>query len=443
MRSVLFYIFFFLLPQAVGAQALLPERPDLIQTATQTGLKDAKHSYSTPLPLHFRQGGSLIESGYMQNAVTLSAFHLLLSDSLSASRIDTILIIGNASPEGNELYNSDLAKLRAGAMKEYLIREYPHLEQQRILARSQGEDWTGFRCLIEEDDCIPDREDVLQILEEVSDSNRRKMLLKKLNCGYAYQYIYNQILPKLRNATFCTVKINKRSANKEILSCTSESKTRFSMYSKESGYCSTSVMTNNNKTLNSYATSMNTPGCSPVFRPAFALKTNLLFDLATAPNIEFEFLLGNRWSVNAEWIFPWWLYDNNKYCLQVLSGGAEVRYWLGNRNTHRLLTGHFLGLYAGGGKYDLQWKESGYQGEFYIASGISYGYSTPIARRLNLEFCLGIGLLRTHYRHYHTIDDYQTLLWQNNGTYTWFGPTKVKISLVWLLGGSMQKGGKR
>ena len=59
----------------------------------------------------------------------------------------------------------------------------------------------------------------------------------------------------------------------------------------------------------------------------------------------------------------------------------------------RALTGHFFGFYAGGGKYDLQWEEKGYQGEFYIASGISYGYALPIAHNLNFEFCIGIGLL--------------------------------------------------
>lgn len=88
---------------------------------------------------------------------------------------------------------------------------------------------------------------------------------------------------------------------------------------------------------------------------------------------------------------------------------------------------------------DLQWKEKGYQGEFYIASGISYGYAVPVASRLNLEFSIGIGLLRTDYKHYRAIDNYRTLLWQNSGNYTWFGPTKGKISLVWLLG-RKQKG---
>lgn len=182
-------------------------------------------------------------------------------------------------------------------------------------------------------------------------------------------------------------------------------------------------------------------------RPLLALKTNLLFDLALVPNIEIEVPLGkqNRWSVNGEWMFPWWLIDHDKYCLQILSGGVEGRYWLGSRFrrlSRPALTGHFLGFYAGGGKYDLQWDTDGYQGEFYIASGLSYGYSTRIGRHLNLEFSIGIGLLRTNYEYYHAIDHYRTLLWQNNGNYTWFGPTKAKISLVWVWGRKRKGGGK-
>lgn len=180
-------------------------------------------------------------------------------------------------------------------------------------------------------------------------------------------------------------------------------------------------------------------------KPLFALKTNLLFDAALMPNVEVEVPIGKRWSVNGELMFPWWLMDGDKYCLQILMGGAEGRYWLGNRNRNRrrVLTGHFLGLYAGAGKYDLQWDRNGYQGEFFIAAGISYGYALKIARNLSLEFSLGIGLLRTNYEHYHAIENFQTLLWQDSGRYTWLGPTKAKISFVWLLNGKTKKGGGR
>ena len=181
-------------------------------------------------------------------------------------------------------------------------------------------------------------------------------------------------------------------------------------------------------------------------RPLLALKTNLLFDAALMPNVEIEVPVGKRWSVNGEYAFPWWQFDRGKYCMQVLMGGLEGRYWLGSRKSREdreVLTGHFLGLYAGGGKYDLQWGEKGYQGEFFIAAGVSYGWATRIARHLHLEFNIVIGLLRTDYRHYHARDNYQTLLWQENGKYTWFGPTKAKISLVWLLNRRVKKGGSR
>lgn len=181
-------------------------------------------------------------------------------------------------------------------------------------------------------------------------------------------------------------------------------------------------------------------------RPLFALKTNMLFDAAMMPNVELEVPLGYRWSVNGEYMFPWWLFEDEKYSLQILMGGLEGRYWLGNRANRKsrdVLTGHFLGFYAGGGKYDLQWKENGYQGEFFIAAGISYGYAKKIARNFRLEFNIGIGVLRTDYRHYHARDNYQSLLWQENGKYTWFGPTKAKISLVWLLSRKAKKGGAK
>jgi len=37
-----------------------------------------------------------------------------------------------------------------------------------------------------------------------------------------------------------------------------------------------------------------------------AIKTNLLFDLATILNVEVELPLAPNWSVAGEWIFPWW-----------------------------------------------------------------------------------------------------------------------------------------
>ena len=144
--------------------------------------------------------------------------------------------------------------------------------------------------------------------------------------------------------------------------------------------------------------------------------------------------VGQRWSLNMEYKCPWWSNNKRGFCYQLLSGGAEVRYWLGNRKNRERLTGHFLGIYAEGGVYDFQFdKDKGYRGNYYAASGLTYGYSHRLTRHLALEFSLGIGYLETEYRKYTTYES--DLIWTSSGRYHFIGPTKAKVSLVWLIQG--------
>lgn len=123
--------------------------------------------------------------------------------------------------------------------------------------------------------------------------------------------------------------------------------------------------------------------------------------------------------------------SSEEICYQLMSGGLEGRYWLGDRRFRNRLTGHFVGVYAEGGIYDFQFKGDGYQGKYYGAAGFSYGYSTKVSRHLAFEFSLGIGYLTTKYQKYTPYEG--SLVWMSSGTYTFIGPTKAKISLVWLL----------
>jgi len=390
-----------------------------------------------PMVLYFRFDKAVVDKGYMDNTRTLCHLKEVLSDCSLAGRIDSINILSFASPDGDRKYNERLARQRSTAVKGYLVWKYPHLDQYRIHPCPQGENWQEFRRLIAGDHNLPNQKEVLQIIDQNPESDRCKTLLRKLDGGNSYRYIQEKILRYLRNAAVCIVWIRPDSLpalprpvspNVEFLNKPCEPlHTGMKSIRKQEQGAVRNVQTKEK-------------------RPLFALKTNLLFDAAMMPNIEIEVPIGKRWSINGEYMFPWWLLDGDKYSLQILTGGLEGRYWLGskeNRMNREVLTGHFLGLYAGGGKYDLQWKENGYQGEFFIAAGISYGYAHRIARNLRLEYNIGIGLLRTDYRHYHARDNYRTLLWQENGKYTWFGPTKVKISLVWLLNRKVkgQKGG--
>lgn len=103
---------------------------------------------------------------------------------------------------------------------------------------------------------------------------------------------------------------------------------------------------------------------------------------------------------NTEYKCPWWLNSEHDFCYQLLSGGMEGRYWLGNRQKHNRLTGHFIGLYAEGGIYDFQLQGDGYQGKYYGAAGVTYGYARQLVLHFSLEFSLGIGYLTTEYKKY-------------------------------------------
>uniref|UniRef100_UPI003FED7638 DUF3575 domain-containing protein n=1 Tax=Bacteroides clarus TaxID=626929 RepID=UPI003FED7638 len=455
----------------IGFMQVLPF-PIYPQEARETKKEvfSADTEQKTELVLHFRFDRSMVDYGYRDNNRILAAMHKIFADSLCVSRIDSVCIQAFSSPEGDADYNRRLALRRAQAVKGYLVWKYPGLNQYRIRTSAQAESWDALRDVALNDTLLPCRDEILQILKLNTGEKRKEALLKKLNTGIPYRHISQWILPELRNASICTVYMRPlRHAQQGSRLVADAQGNNGKEYQKADGTEITddtevvngvrvakgndtnangTELTDNTEIIGSTQVTGNaqTTGSANAIAPGksrrhplFAVKTNLLFDAALMPNIELEVPIGKRWSLNGEYMFPWWLINDDRYCLQILMGGLEVRYRPGKRSGRDVLTGHFLGLYAGGGKYDLQWDKNGYQGEFFIAAGVSYGYAHSIARNLRLEYNIGIGMLRTDYRHYHSRDNHRTLLWQENGEYTWLGPTKLKISLVWLITGKNKK----
>ena len=103
-----------------------------------------------------------------------------------------------------------------------------------------------------------------------------------------------------------------------------------------------------------------------------------------------------------------------------------------SRKLRDALMGHYLGLYAFGGKSDIQANTFGcYQTEPFSV-GLSYGYAMPISKYLNLEFSISAGYARIPYQHYIPTPDWEILIRDRDkaGVLHYFGPTKAEISLV-------------
>ena len=105
-----------------------------------------------------------------------------------------------------------------------------------------------------------------------------------------------------------------------------------------------------------------------------------MYDIALAPNIEIEVPIGRQWSLNAEYKCPWWSDSNKEICYQLLSGGIESRFWLGNRAGRQLTD--ILSGYTLKGHLRLQYKGTVIKGKYYGAAGFSYELFPPVSRHL-------------------------------------------------------------
>lgn len=161
-----------------------------------------------------------------------------------------------------------------------------------------------------------------------------------------------------------------------------------------------------------------------------ALKTNLLYYLALAPNIELE-MQYKSFSLNFDYLFPWYVNTPKRFCYQLLLGGVEGRYWFNKKSENKPLTGFFMGLNFGMGLFDFQNGEEGTQGDINFLCGISGGYSKSISKNFNLEFSLSLGYLKSNNINYYAYDE--LLIKKNDSEFSYFGPTKAKVSLVWFI----------
>ena len=382
--------------------------------------------------IYFEVSETCVNSCYGSNNQVIAVLYSLLARNSDTKYITALNVITSVSPEDDESYNTNLISKRNHSVSEFLQRYHSNIDVDKIHYFSAGENWSELRKLAAADPNLPDREEVLILIDyHKNDIDKRKRLLRKLNRGIAYRYIVHNIFPELRRSVITIVGETSK-LGKEAFEPVSSVFGLFVSNQEEAlpkDQPDKSVGESEEKQACEVDIS-ETEG--PVkSQTVLAVKNNLLYDLALAPNLEVEIPVGKRWSLNAEYKCPWWLNSEHDFCYQLLSGGMEGRYWLGNRQKHNRLTGHFIGLYAEGGIYDFQLRGDGYQGKYYGAAGVTYGYARQLARHFSLEFSLGIGYLTTEYKKYTPYEG--DIIWTNSGRYNFIGPTKAKISLVWLI----------
>lgn len=172
-----------------------------------------------------------------------------------------------------------------------------------------------------------------------------------------------------------------------------------------------------------------------------AVKTNLLYDATTTPNLGIEVRTGSRSTINlVGGLNPW-----------TFGGGSKVKHWLLMPEyrwwTCTPFSGHFFGVHLMGGQMNAADVHIPFPGFFvggenlakglrdyryeggYAGIGLTYGYQYPLSEHWNLEAEIGAGYGHVWYDKYNCghcgrkIDD---------GGSDYVGITKIGLSLMYI-----------
>ena len=379
------------------------------------------------LQTFYKVGSSHIDTLYMRNGESMSSFFQrnLARYNHPDFGLEKVVVIGSSSPDGRLENNEKLALQRAHALAAYIKNRLP-VEDRQMEIISVGVDWRTLTELVAEVKDMPNQGEVLDVLQKGYFHAERLQRLKELNDGLPYRWMYKHLFPQLRQSQVVVFyQVKEKPAPQPVPQ-------------------EEPVVEVVEDTI--VAEERPIPEVLLEKKPFYwALKTNALYDVMLVPNIGVEFAANKQWSVAANWMYAWWSNRGKNNFWRIYGGDVEVRRWFGKKAAEKPLQGHHLGVYGQLFTYDFELGGRGYLGDKWsYALGISYGYSLPLAKRLNLDFNLGLGYWGGKYKEYLPIEGHY--VWQSTKQRHWWGPTKAEVTLVWLLGKSnfnQQKGGSQ
>ena len=136
------------------------------------------------------------------------------------------------------------------------------------------------------------------------------------------------------------------------------------------------------------------------------LRSDVLRDVATMPNIHIDFVVGEKHSlgVGGAYCYSMWGQD-----IEIASFTPNFRYWFNGRPVTRQYVGAKLQIT----KYDIAWKKNVYDGTA-ASVGIIFGHVFNIAKRWNLELEGGLDAVAYTQKEYYKNDIYDDYGDKNN-----------------------------
>ena len=362
-----------------------------------------------------------IGSDRLYLSTNLKSFSQRLDSLALTDSLGRIEVIGYASIDGKEDHNGRLALGRATAVKDWLVERLPGYTSSDIPLSSCGHDWRMLCQLVIDDTEVPSRDRAIEIIESPAHTDVKIAGLRKLATGATWHYLEKHIFPYMRVAKV-RIEYFKKSQDSPAAGTTLEEIQR-----QELTEWAEPVAEQMSESEEVTEVIWETVDCEDFGTQRLALKTNLAYDAVLMPSLEVEYKFNDRWSVGLEGSIAWWDNDRRHRYYRIMTLTPEVRYHFKSAgNWH----GHYLGLFAGGGKYDFENGARGYIGNGgYL--GVSYNYMWNVSKYFSLELGLGAGGMYTGYKEY--IPKEGRYVYQRTNRMWYWGPLRVKFALVWRL----------
>jgi hypothetical protein len=380
------------------------------------------------IQVHFKFDKHDLDLGYMGNEASLRKFADKL-DSIGISKIDSIVVVSQSSPEGVYLHNLKLSRNRAETMRQYIASAYPELSS-RLFVHPDGESWIQLREYVRTDTLMRQStiDKVISVIDADVSVDTKKWRMQQLPI---YRYLLLTYYPRIRNSVICMVYFSEELPRLTTPSFSVEQQAEESTIKLESTLKPT----------------LPTKSVQPeVEAPArkLYLKTNAVGLGLGIANAAIEIDLFRHWSFTFPVFHSNWNYFKPTLKFRTNAVQPEFRYWLSEDNA-----GFFVGAHFGIAYYNFAF-DGDYRYQDHncktpsIGGGLSVGYRLPVSRnnRWSVEFSLGAGAYSRHYdKFYNTPNTKDGLMVETVKTPYW-GVDQAAVSIAYSFD-LKKKGGNR
>lgn len=147
----------------------------------------------------------------------IALFKEFIAENKEADRttVGSVHASGYASPDGSEKFNATLSEKRSKSGAKAMKKELKNVDDINFEIASYGEDWDGFKKLVEQSD-IKDKDLIINVLNLYTSAIDRETEIK--NMAEVFQVLAEEILPELRRTRFAVQATYAGLTDEEILS---------------------------------------------------------------------------------------------------------------------------------------------------------------------------------------------------------------------------------